>query len=129
MQTKNIANISIGLILIALGIAVGITEPSIVSSVDGVMGGLIGAGIALLVVTYITRKRMIESNEPDERSFRLAEKSAYRTFQIVFPVTGFVFAVITFLDVSFTVQPVLALLFALMGVSYASFYYWYKRRM
>ena len=128
MKAREVSNYLIGSLLILSGVAVTVFEPSWIISVSGAMGGLIGAGVALIAVNYIGR-RQERNNRPDERDFEIAERSAYRSFQVTFPVMGFSLAFLGLTELSFRAQTAVSLLFGLMGVSYAAAFFYYRRRM
>ena len=128
MKAREVSNYIIGALLILSGFLVNVYEPSWVISVSGAMGGLVGAGLALMAVNYIGKKQRGE-NRPDERDFQIAERAAYRSFQVTFPVMGFSLAFLGLTELSFRARTAVSLLFGVMGVSYGIAFFYYKRRM
>lgn len=130
MNLREVVILIAGLILIGLGVGVFVLEPHWISSVSGAVGALVGAGIAAMVVTLLNiEKKKSKGVVADERDYRIAEKAGYRFFQIIFPLTGFVLAVITVIENNLSAQAVLGTIFAVMGVSYVGLYYWYRSKM
>lgn len=130
MKTQEIASITFGIFLVTLGIYILVYEPIWVSNAYGSMVGLTGAGVALILIAlwrYKTRKSG-EIRE-DERDYRIAEKASFRTFQIIFILQGFLFAMLGILNIQLPAQPVVAVLFAITGISYAGFFQWYRSKM
>lgn len=127
---KEIPLIGLGLVLMLSGILVTVFEPPWIVSVDSAMGGLIGAGVAALTIgVFQLKKKKNEEIINDERDYRIAEKATFRVFQVMFPLLGFSFAVISFVENQLMARPALALLFGLMGVLYAAFFRYYRRKM
>ena len=128
MKAREVSNYIIGALLILSGVAVTVFEPSWIISVSGAMGGLIGAGVALIAVNYVGRKQR-KDNRPDERDFQIAERAAYRSFQVTFPVIGFSLAFLGLTELSFRARTAVSLIFGVMGVSYGIAFFYYRRRM
>lgn len=130
MDSREVATLVAGLILVGLGAGVFVLEPGWISSVSGAVGALVGAGVAAMVVTLLNvRRRKSQGMVADERDYRIAEKAGYRFFQVVFPLTGFMLAVVSIVENDLSAQTVLGPVFAVMGVSWVVFYYWYRRKM
>ncbi len=130
IRTQEIISILFGIVLVISGVYVLVYEPDWVTSVAGAMGGLIGAGVALILITlWQYRSRVSGELREDERDYRIAEKASFRTFQVIFILQGFMFAVLGIFTIQLPAQPVVGLLFAITGVSYAAFFYWYRNKM
>ncbi len=130
MKTQEIISLIFGIALLTTGIYIMVYEPAWVSSVYGATGGLIGAGVALIAITlwnYKNRKSGIIKE--DERDYRIAEKASFRTFQITFIIQGFLLAVLGIFNIQLQAQPVVAILFAITGISYMGFFQWYRKQM
>jgi uncharacterized membrane protein len=130
IKTQEIISILFGIVLVISGVYVLVYEPDWVTSVSGAMGGLIGAGVALILITFWQyRSRVSGELREDERDYRIAEKASFRTFQVTFILQGFLFAVLGIFTIQLPAQPVVGLLFAITGVSYVVFFYWYRNKM
>lgn len=130
MKAQEIASFTIGILLATIGIYIWAYNPSWVSSVHGAAVGLIGAGVALILIALWKYKIRISGEvKEDERDYRIAEKASFRTFQIIFIVQGFLYATLGILDIQLPAQPVIGALFAITGFSYMGFFYWYRRNM
>jgi len=127
---SEIPTLVLGVLLIIAGLLVTIFEPNIISSTSGAMGGLIGAGVAAILIAArgLWQQKKQEITE-DERDYKIAEKATFKVFQVMFPVIGFSFATLSFINWELSARPVLGVLFALMGVLYAGFNFRYKRRI
>lgn len=130
MKAQEIVSIIVGIFLVTLGIYVSVYKPTWVSNVYGAMIGLIGAGVALILIA-LWKYKIRKSGEvkEDERDYRIAEKASFRTFQIMFILQGFLFATLGILNIQLPAQPVVAALFAITGFSYMGFFYWYRTKM
>lgn len=130
MKAQEIASFTIGIFLVTIGIYIWVYNPSWVSSVHGATGGLIVAGVALILIALWKYKIRISGEvREDERDYRIAEKASFKTFQIIFIVQGFLYATLGILDIQLPAQPVIGALFAITGFSYMAFFYWYRRNM
>lgn len=130
MKAQEIASFTIGIFLVTIGIYIWVYNPSWVSSVYGAAVGLIGAGVALILIALWKYKIRISGEvKEDERDYRIAEKASLRTFQIIFIVQGFLYATLGILNIQLPAQPVIGALFAITGFSYMGFFYWYRRNM
>ena len=130
MKAQEIVSFTFGIFLVMIGIYIAAYEPIWVSSVYGAMGGLIGAGIALILIS-LWKYKIRKSGEikEDERDYRIAEKASFKTFQIIFIIQGSLYATLGILNIQLPAQPVVGILFAITGISYAGIFHWYKRKM
>lgn len=129
MKKKAITLIT-GIILLSTGIGTNFMNPDWISSTTGATGTLIGAGITALIISIWntwqkTKKEVIS----DERDYRISEKASYKSFQISFTLTGFIFAGISITKYQPSAQAILGLIFALMGLSYILLFYHYRKKM
>ena len=130
MKAQEIASFTIGIFLVTIGIYIWVYNPSWVSSVHGATVGLIGAGVALILIALWKYKIRISGEvREDERDYRIAEKASFKTFQIIFIVQGFLYATLGILDIQLPAQPVVGVLFAITGISYAGIFWLYRRNM
>lgn len=130
MSKREIGVIVFGIVLIISGILTTFLEPEWIVSVSGTMGGLIGAGTAaLLIGVWNLKKEKAREVTSDERDYKIAEKATFKVFQVMFPVTGFSFAILSFVKNDLGARPVLGILFGFMGILYTIFYYHYRRKM
>ena len=120
----------IGTIITLIGVAIHIFEPGWIINSSGTGGAFVGAGVALIVISIRSiRLQKKGTVVEDERIFHIAEKASHKTLTILIILEGVLMA---FLGVTaFNVQayPIVSLLFAITMLSYAGFYYWYKRQM
>ena len=130
MKAQEIGSFTIGIFLVTIGIYIWIYNPSWVSGVYGATVGLIGAGVALILIALWKYKIRISGEvREDERDYRIAEKASFKTFQIIFIVQGFLYATLGILDIQLPAQPVVGVLFAITGISYAGIFWLYRRNM
>lgn len=130
MKSQEIVPLILGIFLISAGIYILFNEPIWVSSVYASMAALIGAGVALILIT-LQKYRIRKSGEikEDERDHRIAEKASFRTFQIIFIIQGVLYAILGILNIQLPAQPILGTLFAITGFSYMGFFYFYREKM
>ncbi|MCJ7450262.1 MAG: DUF2178 domain-containing protein [Candidatus Nanohaloarchaeota archaeon QJJ-9] len=122
--------VSLGALLILTGIYVNLQKPSWVLNANTAWAAFMGAGIAALLITALKKyQKKKPGNIEDERSYRIAEKSAYRTFQLFFPILGFLFAGVSITKFSPEAEPILSLLFGFTGVTYAVAFFYYRRKI
>ncbi|MDK2825233.1 Predicted membrane protein [Methanolobus vulcani] len=130
MKNQEIILLIAGLVLSGFGIYIKIYEPAWVSNTEDPGGGLIGAGVVLILTSLRNRhykKKGIITE--DERDYRIAEKASYRSFQIIFILQGFLFFILGISDIQLTAQSVIGVLFAASGIAYIGSFYWYRNKM
>ncbi|MFW5987531.1 MAG: DUF2178 domain-containing protein [Methanohalophilus sp.] len=130
MQVKEIGMLMIGFILFLIGLGFYIFEPAWIINTSGTGGAFIGAGVALFLITL--REIRLKSKGiivDDERVFHIAEKASHKTLVILIVLEGTLMAFLGVTAFDIQAYPVVALLFAITMISYAGFYYWYKRQM
>lgn len=130
MKNQEIISLVTGIILFGIGVYIKIYEPSWISDVDGPSGGLIGAGVVLTLITlrnYFNEKNGVITE--DERDYRIAEKASLKTFQILLILQGILFFLLSMFNIQIQAQPVVGVLFAITGVAYIIFFYWYRKEM
>ncbi len=130
IKAQEIVALIFGMVFFISGVYIIIYEPSWVSGSKGPGGALIGAGVALILInSWNYRNRKSGIIKEDERDHRIAEKASFRAFQIIFILQGFLFAVLGIFNIQFPAQPVVAVLFAINGISYMGFFHWYSKKM
>lgn len=130
MQTKDVNLLVVGFILILIGIGFHVFEPSWIINPTGAGGGFIGAGIVLIIIVFrdirLRNKGIIVE---DERIFHIAEKASHKTLVILIILEGTLMAFLGVTASDIKAYPIVSLMFAITMISYAGFFYWYKRQM
>jgi len=130
VQIKDVGLLVIGFILTLIGIGFRIFEPSWIINPTGADGAFIGAGVALIIISFRDiRLRNKGTIVEDERIFHIAEKASRKTLVILIILES---TLVVFLGVTASnikAYPIVSLLFAITMISYAGFFYWYKRQM
>jgi uncharacterized membrane protein len=65
----------------------------------------------------------------DERIFHIAEKASHKTLTILIILEGVLMAFLGVTAFNIQAYPIVSMLFVITTLSYAGFYYWYKRQM
>lgn len=130
MQTKEIGMLIIGIVLSLIGVGFYVFEPAWIVSPVGAGGAFIGAGVALILITFRSiQVRKKEGVVEDERDYRIAEKASHKALTIIIILEGVLVAGIGVTESNIQAQTVVSLLFAVTMLTYVGFYYWYKRQM
>ncbi|ADE35747.1 DUF2178 domain-containing protein [Methanohalophilus mahii] len=128
MQVKEIGMLTIGFILFLIGLGFYILEPAWIINPSGTGGAFIGAGVALFLITLREIRLKSKGNiVEDERVFHIAEKASHKTLVILIVLEGTLMAFLGVTAFDIQAYPVVSLLFAITMISYAGFYYWYKK--
>lgn len=130
MQTKDIGMLIIGTIITLIGVAIHILEPEWIINSSGTGGAFVGAGVALIVISIRSiRLQKRGTVVEDERIFHIAEKASHKTLTILIILEGVLMAFLGVTAFDIQAYPIVSLLFAITMLSYAGFYYWYRRQM
>ncbi|MGM0770309.1 MAG: DUF2178 domain-containing protein [Halobacteriota archaeon] len=130
LQTKEIGMLTVGFVLFLIGLVFYAYEPAWIINPNGVGGGFIGAGVALMIITFREiRLRNKEIIIEDERIFRIAEKSSHKTLMILIILEGTLVALLGVTGYDIQAYSIMSLLFVITAILYVGFYFWYKRQM
>jgi uncharacterized membrane protein len=130
MQVKETDMLIVGFILFLIGSGIHIFGPDWIINPSGAGGAFIGAGVALFLVTLREIRLKNKGNVvEDERILHIAEKASHKTLVILIILEGTLMALLGVTAFDIQAYPVVSLLFAITMLSYAGFYYWYKRQM
>lgn len=130
MQVKETGMLIVGFILFLIGSGIHIFGPDWIINPSGAGGAFIGAGVALFLVTLREIRLKNKGNVvEDERILHIAEKTSHKTLVILIILEGTLMALLGVTAFDIQAYPVVSLLFAITMLSYAGFYYWYKRQM
>jgi uncharacterized membrane protein len=130
MQVKETGMLIVGFILFLIGSGIHIFGPDWIINPSGAGGAFIGAGVALFLVTLREIRLKNKGNVvEDERILHIAEKASHKTLVILIILEGTLMALLGVTAFDIQAYPVVSLLFAITMLSYAGFYYWYKRQM
>jgi len=130
METKDVGRIVVGFILTLIGIGFHIFEPNWIINPSGAGGAFIGAGVVLILITYReVRLKDKGTIVEDERISYIAEKASHKTLVILIILQGTLIAFLGVTASNIEAYPIISALFVITMISYAGFYYWYKRQM
>ena len=120
----------IGTIITLIGVAIHILEPEWIINSSGTGGAFVGAGVALIVISIRSiRLQKRGTVVEDERIFHIAEKASHKTLTILIILEGVLMAFLGVTAFDIQAYPIVSLLFVITMLSYAGFYYWYRRQM
>jgi uncharacterized membrane protein len=130
VQNKDIGMLVVGILITLVGVVIYILEPGWIINPIGTGGAFIGAGVALIVISIRSiRLQKKGTVVEDERIFHIAEKASHKTLTILIILEGVLMAFLGVTAFDIQAYPIVSLLFAITMLSYAGFYYWYKRQM
>jgi uncharacterized membrane protein len=130
VQNKDIGMLVIGALISLIGVAIHILEPGWVINPIGTGGAFVGAGIALILISIRSiRLQKKGTVVEDERIFHIAEKASHKTLTILIILEGVLMAFLGVTAFNIQAYPIVSMLFVITTLSYAGFYYWYKRQM